>query len=311
MHASMSIPYIQRVAWVPVLICLATGRLLGDENRIVGDPAGRILAAGDQRVMLLSPTGGILWEYPTKLTHDIWMLPSGNVLFADGETVTEVTPEKKVIFQYRPAQQKGGGAYACQPLPDGKTLVGENSTGRVLEVGADGRIAFSLQTSPFKFGDHQNLRMARKLPNGHYLVCHSGARLVKEYDVSGKATWEVKVKGPLAFAAIRTPEGTTLVSSLDEVTEFDSSGGIVWECAVQDLSGAAVRNVTGIHRLSNGNLVAGCYRAYRDGRGCGLLEFSREKKVIWHYTDPTADNTMMAVQMLTWAGTPLPGPCLR
>lgn len=293
------------------MICLASGRCIGAENRIVGEPAGRILTAGDQRVMVLSPTGEILWQYPTKLTHDIWMLAGGNVLFADGEAVTEVTAEKKTVFQYRPAQQKGGGTYACQRLPDGKTLVGENSTGRILEIGAEGGIAFALQTSPFKSGDHQNLRMARKLPNGHYLVCHSGARLVKEYDASGKVTWEVSVPGPLAFAAIRTPNGNTLVSSLDQVTEFDLKGNVVWECTVRDLGDAAVRNLTGIHRLPNGNLVVGCYRAYQDGRGCGLLEFSRDKKVIWRYMDPTADGTMMPVQMLSQAGTPLPGPCLR
>jgi outer membrane protein assembly factor BamB len=276
-----------------------------------GKPAGQVLAAGDHRVMLLSPAGEVLWEYPTKLTHDAWMLPSGNVLFADGETVTEVTREKKVVFQYRATERKGGGTYACQRLADGRTFVGENSTGRLLEVDPDGKVVFTLQTSPSQTGQHQNMRMARKLANGNYLVCHSGARLVKEYNPKGEAVWEVKVPGSLAFAALRTPKGNTLVSCLDRVVEYDPSGKNLWECRTGDLGEVKVRNLTGINLLANGNVVAGCYSAYGDGQGCGLLEFSREKKAVWCYSKPKGDQSMMAVELLTPDGKPLPGDVLR
>ena len=282
------------------------------ESVSIGQPSGQILAAGDRRVMVLSPAGEVLWEYPTKLTHDAWMLPSGNVLFADGETVTEVTREKQVVFQYRAAEQKGGGTYACQRLPDGKTFVGENSTGRLLELDPDGKVVFALQTTPFRLGEHHNMRMARKLANGNYLVCHSGARLLKEYTPKGEAVWEVKVPGALAFAAVRTPGGNTLVSCLDRVVEYDPSGKSIWECRSEDL-GAAVtlRNLTGINLLPNGNVVAGCYQAYANGQGCGLLEISRDKKVLWSYAKPKGDQTMMAVELLSAEGKPLPGNVLR
>ncbi len=279
---------------------------------VVGQPSGQILAAGDRRVLVLSPEGNVLWEYPTKLTHDAWMLPSGNVLFADGETVTEVTREKQVVFQYRAAEQKGGGTYACQRLPDGKTFVGENSTGRLLELDPDGKVAFALQTSPFQIGQHHNLRMARKLVNGHYLVCHSGARLVKEYTPMGEVVWEVKVPGSLAFAAIRTPNGNTLVSCLGRVLEYDPNGKTIWECRTEDLGAALrVRNLTGINLLPNGNVVTGCYQAYANGQGWGLLEISRDKKVVWSYSKPKEDQSMMAVQLLSAEGKPLPGDVLR
>ena len=262
--------------------------------------------------MLLSPASEVLWEYPTKLTHDVWMLPSGNVLFADGETVTEVTREKKVVFQYRAAEQKGGGTYACQRLADGKTFVGENSTGRLLELDPDGKVVFALQTSPSRTGEHHNMRMARKLGNGNYLVCHSGARLVKEYTPKGEAVWEVKVPGAVAFAAIRTPSGNTLVSCLDRVVEYDPNGKSIWECRAEELGAAVtVRNLTGINLLPNGNVVAGCYQAYADGQGCGLLEISREKKVVWSYSKPKGDQTMMAVQLLSAEGKSSTGGVLR
>ena len=44
----------------------------------------------------------------------------------------EVTPDKKVIFQFKSPVQKGGGTYSCQRLENGATLIGENSTGKVL-----------------------------------------------------------------------------------------------------------------------------------------------------------------------------------
>jgi len=215
------------------------------------------------------------------------------------------------VFQYRAKAQKGGGTYSCQRLADGDTLVGENSTGRVLEVNRSGQTVFSLQTTPYEAGQHHNLRMARKLVSGNYLVCHSGARLVKEYTPKGEVVWQVSAPGGVAFAALRTPSGTTLVSSLDQVTEFDGAGKRVWQCSVSELAGVSVRNFTGIHLLSDGGLVIGCYRAYDQGRGCGLLEISRDKKLVWSYANPQGDGTMMPVELLTPAGEPLPGECRR
>ncbi len=203
--------------------------------------------------MVLSPAGEVVWEYPTKLTHDAWMLPSGNVLFADGESVTEVTPEKKVVFRYQPADAKGGGNYACQRLPGGK----------------------------------------------------------KEYTPGGKVAWQVQVPGGIAFAACRTDKGTTLVSSLDQVSEFDEAGKIVWQCATTDVPESDARNFTGIHLLPNGNVLIGCYQAYKDKKGSALLEISRDKKIVWTYSNPAADSTMMAVQILSPLGELLAGACLR
>ena len=115
----------------------------------------------------------------------------------------------------------------------------------------------------------------------------------------------------MAFAAVRTPQNTTLVSSLDQITEFDSTGKTIWECASKDVAGAAIHNMTGIHALPNGHIVIGCYRAYSHGEGCGLLEISRDKKLIWRYSHPQGDGTMMPVELLSPEGRALSEPCLR
>jgi hypothetical protein len=292
-------------------LLIGASSLRAETRPITGSPSGFILAAGDNRVMILNPLGTVYWQQPAQLTHDVWMLTNGNVLFADGATVTEVTLEHKTVFQYKPAEQKGGGAFSCQRLVNGRTLVGENSTGRVLELDAAGQIVFTLQTTPSKLGEHHNMRMARKLDNGNYLVCHSGLRQVKEYTPDGRVVWEVQVVGGVAFAALRTPKGTTLVTSLDQVTEYDDKGAKVWEFACRDLPELKLQNLTGMHLLANGNLVLGCYRAYQDGAGCGLIEITREKEAVWRYSNPGGDGTMMAVEMLSPRAQRLEGPCLR
>ena len=273
---------------------------------ITGEVGGKLLAAGDRRVMILSATGAVEWEHPTALTHDAWMLPNGNVLFADGAMVTEVTPDHKVVFQYKSPEQKGGGTFSCQRLDNGNTLIGENSTGKVLEVDTRGKIVFELQTAPAKTGDHHNMRMARKLKSGNYLVCHSGAHVVKEYTPKGDVVLELKTPA-IAFAAVRTEKGTALVSSLAKLMEFDAAGKIVWEFANTDIPGVKITNMTALHLLPNGNIVTGCYRAYDKGEGTGLLEITRDKKLVWRLSDPKLAGTMMAVQKLDANGKAMAG----
>ncbi|MCX6875577.1 MAG: hypothetical protein NTW21_17485 [Verrucomicrobia bacterium] len=272
---------------------------------LTGTLDGKLLAAGDNRILILNADGSIAWEHPSGLTHDVWMLSSGNLLYADGNAVTEITPEHKVVFQYKSANQQGGGTYACQRLDNGNTVIGENSTGKVLEVDPQGKVVVELQTKDAKPGEHQNQRMVRKLANGHYLVCHSGAHVVREYRADGKIVWEQQTPN-LAFAAIRKTNGNTLVSVLGSIIEYRTDGTIAWEFKNSDLPGLTITNLTGMHLLPNGNLVAGCYQAYQGGQGCGLLEITPTKKAVWSFASPKTAGTMMAVQKLTAAGKPLP-----
>ena len=277
---------------------------------IRGQLAGPVLVGGSGHVLILDAQGKVTWEHRTGLTHDAWMLPNGNVLFADGATVTEVAPDHKVAFCYKAAEQHGGGTYACQRLANGNTVIGENSTGRVLEVDSAGKIVFELQTSPSKTGDHHNTRMVRKLENGNYLVCHSGSHILKEYSPDGKVVLEIKTPN-LAFAAIRTPKNTTLVSTLNRLIEYDASGKVVWEFANSDIPGVTITNMTGMHLLPSGNIAVGCYAAYRNGEGTGLFEITRDRKLVWSYSNPGRDSSMMAIQCLGAEGKPLPGKALR
>jgi prepilin-type processing-associated H-X9-DG protein len=261
-------------------------------------------------VIILDATQKVIWEHPAALVHDAWMLPNGNVLFADGRAVTEVTRDHKVVFQYTPTEQRGGSSYACQRLANGNTMIGENSTGRVLEVDGAGKIVFEMQTTPFTPGAHHNMRMVRKLESGNYLVCHSGAHVVKEYTPAGKVVREIPTSN-VAFAALRTSANTTLVSTLDRIYEYDDSGKVVWQFANSDIPDTLITNMTGMHLLPGGNIAVGCYSAYKDKQGTGLFEITRDRKLVWRYSNPAADKSLMSIQYLDGSGKALTGKCVR
>ena len=296
--------------WLRAILVIGAAALSGtllaaDAPLVTGTMPANLLVGGSERVMILSPQGAAVWEHKCGLVHDAWMLPNGNVLYADG-AVAEVTPDKKIVFQYKSQVGQGGGAFACQRLENGNTLVGENSTGRVLEVDPQGKIVFKLEIPGMQQGSHDNMRMARKLKNGNYLVCLKGGHLVREYTPKGEVVLELKTAN-IAFAAVRTPQNTTLVSSLDHVTEFDAAGKKVWDLANTDLPGTKITNMTGIELLPGGDLVIGCYAAYDKGEGTGLFQVTREKKVVWSYANPKADGSLMAVQSLDKDQKPVAG----
>ena len=133
-------------------------------------------------VCLVSAAGKVEWEYPAANCNDLWLLPNGNVLFNTGHGVREVNRAKEVVFDY----QSKSEIFACQRLPNGDTFVGECNNGRLLELAPDGRVIRELRLLPEgRDGGHGYMRNARKLPNGHYLVCHYGEQVVREYDANG------------------------------------------------------------------------------------------------------------------------------
>ena len=278
------------------------------DGKIHGELKGRLVATGSGRIMIIDQQGKTLWQCKAGNCHDAWMLPNGNILYADGN-VTEINPkDNKVVFSFKPKVTKGGGAYACQRLENGNTLIGANAEGKILEVDKDGKIVFELQTKPCKVGNHHNLRMVRKLKNGNYLACHSGAKLVREYTPKGEIVLELKADA-IAFSAVRLPSGNTMVGHINQVTEFDAKGKRVWEFRKSEAGEVQIGMMTGIHVQPNGNVVIGIYSAKKGDNGAAILEITREKKVVWRYVGK--DRAMMGVQLLTADGKVLEGDTLR
>lgn len=265
----------------------------------------RIITQGHGKLVLLSKEAKPEWEMPWGGIHDIQVLANGNVLVQQGgAAVAEIDPKtKKVVWSYNSAEAGGNKGkpvevHAFQRLANGNTMIAESGIGRIIEVDADGKIVKEVKLKVNHPHPHTDTRLARKLENGNYLVCHEGDGFVREYDAkSGEVVWELEVPlfgkekkdghGPEAFgnkcfAAVRLANGNTLVATGNghSVIEVTPKKEVVWKLEQKELEGITLAWVTTLEVLSNGNYVIGNCHA---GPGQPvLIEISpKTKKVVW------------------------------
>jgi hypothetical protein len=256
------------------------------------------------KVFLVSRTGEIEWEYQTASCNDLWVLPSGNLLFNTGHGVREVNRDKRVVFDY----QSRSEIYACQRLTNGNTFIGECNSGRLLEVEPSGRIAKEIRLLPVgKDGGHLYMRNARRLPNGHYLVAHYGEEVVREYDVAGQPVLTLPATGG-PHSVARLPNGHTLISCGDRpggsrIFEVDGSGKTVWQVQNGDLPGISLKFLAGFQRLPNGNTVFANWLGHGQfGKAPHLIEVTPDKRVVWSYANHQTMRTIASLQLLDLPG---------
>jgi WD40 repeat protein len=161
---------------------------------------------------------------------------------------------------------------------------------------------------------HRDTRLARKLDNGNYLVCHEGDGTVREYDSQGKVVWSYALDlngrprspghgpeghGTEVFGAIRLPNGNTMIAggNNNRVLEVSREGKIVWSIDQKELPGITLAWVTSLEYLPNGHLIFGNTHAGPDNPQ--LIEVTRDKKVVWTLKNwTTLGNDTCAAQVL-------------
>jgi len=234
---------------------------------------------GAKHVFKISAAGKIEWEYPADQCTDAWMLANGNILMSfTGEKrgVREVTPDKKVIWEYDTSSEVWG----CQRLSTGNTLVAECTGKRLVEVDRNGEI---VKTVAVESGGkaHMGMRHARKLAGGNYLVGLLDDKAVWEYDSSGKMIRQIKVPD-LAFSMIRLENGNTLIGYRGGVVEVDPKDKVVWHLTQEDLPDVKLYWICCIQRLPNGNTVVGNWFIHeRRTDSTPFFEVTPDKKVVW------------------------------
>jgi hypothetical protein len=277
------------------------------------------LTAADRSFLMLGgltqivdASGKATWKYPA-VTRDGYILPNGNLLLTlsktkayPGGAVVEVTRDQKVIWEYKGTQTEVNTAVL---LDNGNVMLTEaGDKPRLLEVARDGSIKVEIPLGCQITNHHMQSRMARKLPNGHYLVPQE--KTVREYDAAGKVVWERQSPESTAdnrsFCCLRNAAGHTLISLTlgNHIIEVDESGKIVWELRDGDLPGVPVNRTTALSWLPNGNIVFSNYAARAPQ--AKLVEITRDKKVVWSYTDAT-NQGVHEFQLLDEAGKPLTG----
>ena len=273
--------------------------------------AHRVLVAdySKRRIAIVDAAGKIEWEHKIADLHDLHRLPDGNILAQLSWTrIVEIDPRSnKIVWEYDAKKSNGNDkkpleVHAFQRLADGVTLIAESGPARLIEVDRDGKLLRTVKLQVANPRPHTDTRLVRKLDSGNYLVCHESEGAVREYDATGKVVWDFPVPlfgqkprgghGPEAwgnsvFAALRLPNGNTLVSTGNghSVLEVTPKLDIVWHLKQDDLPGIKLAWVTTLQVLPNGNIVLGNCHAGPDHPQ--IVEITRDKRVVWTFRDFT------------------------
>jgi hypothetical protein len=208
----------------------------------------------DNRVMLISEGGNIVWQYgqagvtgsgfnqpntPVQNTY----LPNGDILITDqgNQRVIEVNHAKQIVWQQGMTGVSGShfnqlnNPNSAELLDNGHILIADESNNRVIEVDRFHRIVWH-------YGSPNSTKLsgaafASRLPSGNTLITDSNNNRIVEVTTAGHVVWQYvtntrpgSVAQPLPTRAVRLKNGNTLISDQfnHQVIEVDPNGNIVF-----------------------------------------------------------------------------------
>ncbi len=210
---------------------LAHGSRLELPDRLLTPTAHRqlgytlLIQPNNHQVAELDQAGKVRWTLAgLNSPQDAQVLPGGRVLIAEltASRVTEYEVKTRRLLWQKAVTSP---PINVQRLPSGNTFIATRK--QFLEVDRNGKEVFSV-TRP-----GQDLMSAWKTPDGQ-IVCLSNQGLCIRMDRAGKELKSFRVQGVSNFGNELLPNGHLLVplSWQNKVTEYDSSGKVVWEAAV-------------------------------------------------------------------------------
>ncbi len=229
----------------------------------------------------------ILWEVKAK-SRDGEVLPNGNVLVTFASEVKEFTRDYKVVFHYKLSDDNKEISTAKR-LKNGNTMIAEmGAKPRILEIAPEGKMVVEVPVKPETSNTHMQIRMARKLANGNYLVPHLLAFAIKEYSPKGEIVRTIKTDLPelggrakknWPFTAILLEDGRIManLTNGNKTVIFDKKGGVDWLFASSQCA-----DPCGGQFLENGNVVACQYGSSGDAMP-DAIEISPKKEVVWQF----------------------------
>ena len=242
------------------------------------------------KTWLVDENNKIEWEGP-KNSRDGYVMPNGNILITYKNNVREFKRDHSVVWEYK-LQAPNKEISTAIRLKNGNTLVTELGTKpRLMEITKDGKIAVEVPLQPETSNIHMQTRMARKLPNGNYLVPHLLAFAIKEYTPSGEVVRTIKTDLPelggrkaktWPFTAIQLPNGN-IVANLTQghkVAEFTPEGTLV-RVATNKTTGKKLSDPCGGQFLKSGNRIAANHAAKKLENK--LIEVDESGKVVWEF----------------------------
>ena len=251
----------------------------------------------DRNIFILRG-GKIAWSYSDPAgkgeISDAVMLSNGNILFAHQFGVTEITPDKKVVWNYEPPA--GHEVHTALPIGNDRVLYIQNGDPALLRVvniatGATEKVITLKTKQPPS--THGQFRHARLTSRGTLLVAHMDLNKVVEYDSNGNELWSFPGNGIWGVTPLKN--GNVLITDHEGVREVTRRGDSVWSWSPADAPGFKFSNLQQAWRLPNGDTVINNWvnewsTIPEDRAGTvQAIEVTPAKQVVWalaSWTDP-------------------------
>jgi hypothetical protein len=235
--------------------------------------------------------GKIVWSYDDPAgkgeISDMVMLSNGNILFAHQFGLTEITPEKKVVWNYVPPGNHE--VHTAVPIGNDRVLYIENGDPNAVLRVVNIRTGVTEKEFPLEVNKpvsvHGQFRHARLTANGTVLVAHHDLNMVNEYDANGKVVWSFPASNP--WSANPLENGNVLITDHLGVREVTRHGDAVWNWTPADTPDYKFAGLQEARRLRNGDTVINNWVNEWTKNGdnapgsAQAIEVTPDKKVVW------------------------------
>jgi hypothetical protein len=150
--------------------------------------------------------GKVAWTYDIPFNSadgtmeelgDATMLSNGNIIFCRKVGASEITPDKKIVWNIE--APKGTEIHSIQPIGLDRVLVTQNGNpAKLMLINiVTGKTEKELTLPvPHPEKAHLQFRRVHQTKDGTFLAAHLDNDKVVEYDAAGKAIWSFATKGP-------------------------------------------------------------------------------------------------------------------
>ena len=254
--------------------------------------------------------GNIAWSYSDPAGKgeitDAVMLSNGNILFTHQFGVTEITPEKKVVWNYDAPE--GHEVHTAVPIGKERVMYIQNGDPAVLRVvnkvtgATEKEIPLKTKMPP---STHGQLRHMRLTPQGIVMVAHHDLGKVVEYDSNGIELWSFPGNG--SWGVTPLVNGNVLITDHTGVREVTRRGDSVWNWVPTDTPDYKFSSLQNAWRLPNGNTIINNWEnewsaANKDVSGTlQAIEVTPDKKVVWalaSWAEPARLGPATTIQLL-------------
>lgn len=289
-------------------------RIQAPNLALVAKPFGRralVSDYGGNKVAIVAADGRVEWHFPAEKPQDVWLLKNGNILFSHIRGAQEVTLEKKIVWEYR--SPEGTEVHGCQPLPDGKVLVVECGTKRLVEVGRNGKISREISVPVKTVSTHNQMRGSRRTTDGRYLICAKGDRAILELAPDGSLLRSVKTPGdPHEVRELANGHLLIACGEGEALLEVNQTGETVWKLSPGDVPNNPLRLISGFQRLPDGHTLVVNWLGHGYLASTGqFFELDAAKKIVRQFTDHSRFTSINKVQLLDVPGDPSQNEILR